>query len=203
MKTFKTFLPVFPGFYNTIFESDYEDQEVNDINNQRSEKGLKPIAFDDCIFNYAEYEKNVSQECTYFIEYELKKLNVITSMKFEALISPKEYNFYNDSINIEVNLTDENIKVIKKYIFDNLDMYKQYLKDNYTSCSGFISFFPNDLEGWQELTNDFNNFDEKSHLLGSILEFICEINNIDQDEMYDNIETINICVDNYDELIDE
>ena len=68
MITFKTFLPVFPGFYSTIFESNGEDQEIDEINNLRTEKGLEPITFDDCDFNYAEYENEVSKECTNFIE---------------------------------------------------------------------------------------------------------------------------------------
>jgi hypothetical protein len=202
MKTFKTFLPIFTGFYYTIFEPDNEDQEINEINNLRNEKGLEPITFDDCNFDYNIYFNEVSKECTDYIEKELKEHNVLNSIKFEALHSPKEYNFHNDSINIEVELSKDNIKIIKKYIFDNLDDYRTYLKENYTSCSGFISFFSNHLDGWQEITKDFNDFSEKMHLLGSVLNFICMIEEIDQNTMYDSIETHSVYASNYNELVE-
>ena len=203
MKTFKTFLPVFNGFYNTIFEADNEDEEIQDINNQRNEKGLESINFEDCDFDYTEYHKQVSIECTEFIEKELKDINVLSSIKFEALYSPKEYNFHTDSINIEVELTEDNIKEIKTFLYDNLDEYKHYLKEQYTSYSGFISFFPNHFEGWLELTKDFNDFSDKCHLLGSVLEFICYINEIDKDSMYDSLQTKSVYATNYSELIEE
>lgn len=203
MKTFKTFLPIFNGFYNTIFEADGEDQEIDTINSERKIKNLPEISFDDCNFNYDEYHKEVSIAVTNYIEKELKDLNFIDSIRFENLYSPKEYNFNNDSINIEIDLTIDNIKEIKKFLYDNLDLYKQYLKDNYTSCSGFISFNPNTLEGWQEITKDFTDYSEKMHYLGSILEFICQENEIDIDSMFESITDVYLSATNYSELIGE
>jgi hypothetical protein len=203
MKTFKTFLPVFTGFYNTIFEADNENSEIDDINMHRRNKNMSEIGFDDCNFNYAEYRKEVSIAVTKYIENELKDIDVLSKIEFEGLYSPKEYNFSNDSINIEVELTEDNIKEIKKYLYDNLDEYKQYLKDNYSSYDGFVSFYPNTFEGWLELTKDFNDFSDKMHLLGSVLEFICQMNEINTDFMYDSLTDINLSATNYSELIGE
>lgn len=201
MKIIKTYLPVFTGFYCTNFEPD-EDNEINDINQNRKDKNLPEIGFDDCNFDYAEYRKEVSIAVTKYIEKELKDLNVLTSIRFEELISPKEYNFANDSINIEIELTEDNIKEIKKFLFDNLDEYKQYLIDNYTSYSGFVSFFPNTFEGWEELTKDFTDYNDKEHYLGSVLEFICQINEINTESMNDSLTNVYLCCTNYDELIE-
>jgi len=203
MKTFKTYLPVFTGFYNTIFQANNEDCEIDDINMHRRNKNMNEISFDDCNFNYVEYHEEISKCVTEYLHNELKEINIVDSIKFEALYSPREYNFHNDSINVEINLTDDNIKTIKKYLYDNIDLYRQYLKDNYTSCSGFISYFPNHLEGWQELTKDFTEYTDKMHVLGSILEFICEMEEINTDTMYDATTDISVCATNYSELIGE
>ena len=204
MKTIKTFLPVFTGFYGTIFEPDGEENEIDDINSQRIAKNLPKINFDDCKFNYDEYRKEVSIGVTNYIEKELKDLNFITAIKFENLCSPKEYNFSNDSINIEVELTADNIKAIKKFLYDNnLNEYKQYLINNYSSYEGFRSFHSNTLEGWKEITNDFTDYSSNMYYLGSILEFICQMNEINTENMYYSITDIYLSATNYSELIGE
>ena len=203
MKTFKTYLPIFTGFYNTLFEPDGEDQEIDDINGQRTAKNLLKISYDDCKFDYDAYHKEVSIAVTNYIEKELKDLNIVSEIKFEALYSPREYNFSNDSINIKIDLSEDNIKEIKKFLYDNLDEYKQYLINNYTSYDGFISFNPNTLEGWQEITKDFNDYSEKEHYLGSVLEFICQMNEINIENMYESLNDVYLSCTNYDELINE
>jgi hypothetical protein len=202
MKTIKTYLPIFSGFYNTIFEANGEDEEIDNINSERKLKNLPPIDYDDCNFDYNEYCRDVSIQCTNYIEKELKELNFISSIQFEALKSPKEYNFANDSINIEIELSEDNIKEIKKFLYNNLDEYKQYLINNYTSYSGFSSSYPNTLQGWQEITKDFNDYTENGHYLGSILEFICQINDINSDTMYDSLSDIYLFCTNYSELFE-
>ena len=202
MKTFKTYLPVFTGFYDTIFESDNEDSEIQDINSQRESKGLKPIDSDDCIFDYAGYHNEVSKECTEYLHNELRLINVVRKIEFEALCSPKEFNFHNDSINVEITLTEDNIKTIKKYLYDNQEDYAIYLHGQYTSYSGFISFFPNTFDGWVELTKDFTDFSEKMHILGSILDFICMTEEINTDMMYDSLNTTSVYASNYMKLVE-
>ena len=202
MKTIKTYLPIFTGFYSTIFEPD-ESNEIDNINYYRKEKKLPEINFDDCNFNYDEYRNEVCITVTAYIENELKDINIVSKIEFEALSSPKEYNFSNDSINIIVHLSDDNIKEIKKFLYDNLDEYKQYLINNYTSCSGFMSFHPNTLEGWQEITKDFNEYGDKGHYLGSVLEFICQMNEINTDSMYESLNDVYLNCSNYNELIQE
>lgn len=202
MKLIKTYLPVFTGFYGTIFEP-CEDSEIDEINSQRKEKNLPEINFDQCTFNYDEYRNNVSIGVCEYIEKELKEINVLTSIKFESLYSPREYNFHNDSINIEIELSDENILNIKKFLYDNIEDFKIFLKDRYTSYSGFISHHPNTVEGWRENTLNFMEYGENEHYLGSVLEFICMINEIDNESMYYSLSDCNISCTNYYELIGE
>lgn len=202
MKTIKTFLPIFTGFYNTIFEPD-TSIEIDNINNQRETKNLSLINFDDCNFDYKSYFNEVCIQVTAYIENELKDINILSKIEFEELSSPKEYNFSNDIINIIVHLSDDNIKKIKKFLYDNLDKYKQYLINNYTSCDGFMSFHPNTFEGWLKITKDFNDYDDNYHYLGSILEFICIMNKINTDSMYESLNDVYLNCINYDKLIEE
>ena len=100
-------------------------------------------------------------------------------------------------------LSDKNIKEIKKWLYDNLDDYKEYLSEQYTSFDGFISFHPNTFDGWLEITKDFNDYSENTHYLGSVLEFICYINEIDNDSMYNSLSSIDIYATNYNELTEQ
>jgi len=198
MKIIKTYLPIFTGFYNTIFEPCNEDSEVDDINNLRESEGLKPIGYDDCQWDYKDYFGRVSEQCAEVIESELKGLGLIESIEYENLYSPKEYNFRNDSINIAIELTEDNIKAIGKYLNENIDPFKVYIKDKYTSCSGFISSYSNNVNDWI----DSDSLEHK-HKLGSILGFILLDNAFDQFELFDQLTDTYICASNYSELTGE
>ena len=60
-KNIETYLPLFTGFYEGIYEPD-EDMEIEYINELRSDKKLKPINYDDCEFNYDDYYLNISSQ---------------------------------------------------------------------------------------------------------------------------------------------
>ena len=100
-KTIETYLPLFPGFYNTIFEP-YEANEIEYINTERKAKGLEPLEYNDFSFDYDGYYKDVAEKCCEYIENELKELGLITELKYQCVSSPKYYNYSNDSIYIEI-----------------------------------------------------------------------------------------------------
>lgn len=191
----KTYLPVFPGFYNTIFEHD-ESNEIDYINQERKEKNLNPIEFDQIEFDYQTQENNISIECCKFIESELSEF--IRSIKFENLYSPKEYNFRNNSINCEIDIK---VNEVKKYIKDNFDLWTQYLKEKYTSYSGFISSYSNDANDYDwNLTKALKH----QHQAGSILEFICEVENITSERMFYCCKSVNLFeYNNWEQLMNE
>jgi hypothetical protein len=194
---FETFLPLFPGFYNTYLESDdAEGYELDYINEQRAENGLEPIEWDKCEFNYNDYRQRVSKEYTNAVEHELKSLGLVNNIEFQKLISPKEYNFSTDSIDVEI---DVNIENLQKYIAENKQKFIEYLKEKYTSCSGFISHYSTDFDVWSEDTDTFTNFDCNGHYLGSILDFVLSNEGIEYD-LDLNGETNYITVTNFDEL---
>ena len=137
-----------------------------------------------------------------FIENQLKELGIVNTIKFQSISSPREYNFVNDSGNIEIELTELNILAIQEYIKTNETNYRQYLADTYTSYDGFISSYSNEVCDWYEYTNDFSDFSGRMHYLGSILEFICKNEGITDDMMYNFLEIYNseYCIDRKDQV---
>jgi hypothetical protein len=202
MRKFETYLPVFPGFYGTWFESTGEDLEIEDINRQREEKKLAPLQFDDLDFDYEDYRLTVSKECTDAIETALQSIiNGSIKVNFQKLVSPKQYNFVNDSVNIEVELDDEAMKSILDILAENKDAFKKHIVGRYTSCSGFISSHSNDSNKWLETLKTWDK-ELLSHKLGAVLDFILQnVDGYDEESLYYSIETRNVYVKNYDELL--
>ena len=57
-----TWLPVFPGFYSTIFGCDSEaDNEIYNINGERGELGLPDIDYDSVNFDYDSYHNEIAE----------------------------------------------------------------------------------------------------------------------------------------------
>jgi hypothetical protein len=200
----ETYLPLFSGFYGTFFEPDYSDY--------LNEKGLTD---EDIEFNNTDYELDVVKYFAYFVE---QNIPFVKSVKVQNIVSPKYYNFSNDSVNVEIDL---NTKELKAYIKANALELNKYLKENYTSCSGFISRYPNSFEGWKEATNNWTKLE--NHYLGSLLNFYLQNEGIFELSAYYYVEEniyigeyiteltkevkelyyddkVKICIDNFDKL---
>lgn len=199
-KNIATFLPVFTGFYGTIFEPD-ETNEIEYINEQREAAGMSAITYDECEFDYSDYHERVSKGAVNYVENELNHvfINQI-EIVFEELISPKFYNFSNDSVNVQIKVTTAFLKELKEYLNTNKEAFALYIKDRYTSCSGFISSYSNQVETW--LGEYWKELETKAHILGSILEFVCRNEEITDWGMMDRIsgDAYLNCI-NYGELI--
>lgn len=168
METHKinSWLPVFPGFYNTIFEPDCEDE----INHWREETENPNLDYYDLEWDYKEYENKIAIQACEFIESQLSHLFDI-KIEMEEISSPREYNFYNDSINCIYTLSEDDLKSIHAYLIDNIEEFKDYLL-RYKSCSGFISYYSHYVNDW--LMDYWQQIKEHPHYLGSILEFIMQ-----------------------------
>lgn len=191
----KTWLPIFPGFYNTIFEPEEKD-EIESLNETRNENGLAPLTwneYDQIGFNYADYRNEVGKSCTAVVCNELLLLGFINSYEFEAIDSPKEYNFRNDNISISVGYNKTNAKNLYKYVKANIESFTAHVKKHCSSYDGFISFHSNLASDWLFDTNNFQNFGD-TYKLGFVLEWAlkCHLLEIDSeligvDWLYNNI----------------
>ncbi len=182
MRTTKieTWCPLFPGFYNTLYDLDtdkvLEGYNENDDwhHEERKEKGYsldEEIEYDDLEIDNEGYEKALAKIFVEFVEKKLKPY--VVKINLQNVSSPKQYNYENDSINIEVEI---DLEAIKKF-FENKEVLKSYstfLKAIYTSCDGFISSYSNDVDVWLEDIKRLPDIENIEHKMGSILEFILE-----------------------------
>lgn len=63
---------------------------------------------------------------------------------FDILESPKYYNYKTDRIHADIS--EEEVERI--YNETGTETLKKVIKENFTSCSGFISHYPNTLDRW-------------------------------------------------------
>lgn len=167
-KLIESFLPVFTGFYSTIFEAS-EDNIIE-----------SPYKWDDYEFDYAGYHIAMAKACVNAIEKELKPLNI--KVTYQSLSSPKYYNFTNDSINVRYRLGKDSANLLNEYLLKNYDAFTIYIKDHFTSYDGFMSWYSNNVSDWLN-TKEYTN--EKLHLtFGTMLEFYFENEGYNQEDLY-------------------
>ena len=198
MKTIETFLPIFTGFYNTVFEPNNENDVIHDINLNRKDKKLKEITYDDCEWDYETYRNEVVENCCNEIETQLQEgLGTGLNVKFQKLISPKYYNYSNDSINVEITLDNEAIKNLQTFLLENFEDFEAYIDMNYSSYDGFISAHSNDATTW--VFEYFSQMETNGHYLGAILQFVLE-GYYNTDDLFEAIGNPSVHCTNYTEL---
>ena len=135
----------------------------------------------DCI-DYPAYRQAMAKEITDSICYELMGQGLITKWEFQDMVSPRTYNFRNDSIDIEVTADINHLIGLCKKHPD----FEQYIKDRYTSYDGFSSSYTNDPDLWLEDIDDCN----QNHKIGGMLQFLIDYNS---DTLYEVCSEICIC----------
>jgi hypothetical protein len=187
-----TWLPCFPGFYNTIFDPDF-DQEIYYLT---KESGELPEDTDagDLLYGWdnASYERAVVEAiCKSLINRRNRYLPDdcgIIGCRLERVVNPKEYNFTNDSANVEFEIDMALFAPwLRKYLLDHEVEWAKHLRSRYTSRDGFMSYYSNNPEHWhhciEAMLNGIELDDggvyhrrvvEPDHLLGRLLEFILE-----------------------------
>ena len=184
MKTIKTFLPQFTGFYSTLFE-DIIDSEVDYILEEE-----ETYTTDNVEFDYKTFKEDISKQCVGVFEDAFNRdMHTKLSVSFESLFSPKFYNFENDSINVAISLSQDDFDTVISAIKENKTEISEQLKEKYSSRDGFSSFHSTDLDEWiEDLTLEFENEEDCSHKWGAILEILCDVLDIiDEEEMVDKV----------------
>ena len=165
----QTFLPVFNGFYNTLFE-DILDNATDNAIEWCNEDNKNSLNYDNFDFDFITLQSEICKDAVSKIEEKLNEIGINCSIKYDTLISPREYNFINDSINIEINF--KKFSRVIEILEQNFDSFTQYIKDNYTSRDGFISSHSSYASDWMEdLKNDTEN---EAHKVGAVLDFILQ-----------------------------
>jgi hypothetical protein len=186
-KAIDTWLPLFRGFYNTIWDGDAELTEYcNEYN----------VDSDDVEVDWHRFRRDVATTLVSEMEQDLIGMGFIESMVFQKIISPRYYNYDNDSIDVSIV---PNVDAISKYIVSNINEFDAYVKKRYTSYDGFTSFRFNSAVEWANDTIDFTMLDKDGHTLGCLLDFILTNEDVEDDEYLSRV-NMNMYFDEYCEV---
>lgn len=165
----QTFLPVFNGFYNTLFEDLIDNATEFAIDNY-NEQNNTLLNYDDFNFNYNLIMSEICKDAVIKIEEKLNEIGINCSIIYENLVSPRGYNFSNNSINIVIIF--KKFSQVIEILEQNFDLFTQFIKYDYTSRDGFISSFSSYASDWMEdLIEDAEN---ETHKVGAVLDFILQ-----------------------------
>mgnify|MGYP003412251339 FL=1 len=137
-----TTLPIFSGFNSTKFSELVDNYcEFNfDPSNDFEEDGYSIFSFEQYNEARIKISKDIIDDIYRFIPESLK-----CKIIFKDLIMPRDYNFLNDEIRVDISLDyDELLNLLKK---NNLS-FKEYIFKNFSNRSGFISYVSNDSSEW-------------------------------------------------------
>ena len=182
LQKFATVLPVFTGFYNTIFElctyASFLENEIEAMEEGQTKKELEKEL--DTLDYRQDYEKTAQRIFEAFTEN--FEINFIKKWEYEKLNSPREYNYRNDSIYCQIEVDIEEMKKWYKSI-KLTKKFDSFLKENFTSYDGFSSSFDNFVydsfgrrsEDWKEVTEKNIHF---------ILDFLFPSNEENIEKLY-------------------
>lgn len=184
----KSYLPVFTGFYNGLFATDYMLENAIDMYNNEHDTDFTYIDY-----NSEEFKKDFGKLATEKVQDALKvvlKSNKehVFNLEFESVWSPNAYNYATDEVQITVNFDDNFLEVVKTYLTNNKESFGSYLERRYgdglRGCTYWMfneskdpNFWINELlnvQGWKENKIDFS----------AVLDFILKNENYNADSLY-------------------
>ena len=165
----------FPGFYESWYseaidheeesfaENEAEYRQVEDgvpVEQRLSAREICDILFDVTDYSLC-YRKIAEDYVSAFSVYIDQELGITLPLEFENMASPKFYNFETDRIFAYMPV--EKISYLREMV-DGLH-YRKVIEDRHTSRSGFISYYPADLEYYLEKDDDEFDHNELETLL--------------------------------------
>jgi hypothetical protein len=156
-----TFLPIFSGFHDTLWDLDLEDI---------TEDG-EEIEVDWGKVKSAEYRDDVAKSACKILPKYFPK-GMIFDCEFEEVVMSKDLYRNPDSIYCTINV---NIYELRDYLYEHQEAFQQFLTDKFTSRDGFASFVSNKFEDWKSETKDFTDWlCVKPGRIGYTLQFVID-----------------------------
>lgn len=160
--TIDSYAPEFAGFYNTNYEWDddylYEflSEDYGDINDASEDYWE--------FMDNRMYMSEVSKEYVYQLNWELQYYKILKEIHFEyeAVVSPREYNFTTDSINCQLTFKKgrRTQKKILSYLRSHWSEFDEWCHEKYSSYDGFWSFLPNTAKGFMKMLKSGERHDQ-------------------------------------------
>lgn len=139
----------FAGFYNSKYSGELDHVQERFVEYEvEKNPGLNPDIPNEALWKSADYGKAFDYIARYyalaFNEYLEREYELDLDLKFESMQSPREYNFETDRIFCEIS--EENVRKLRSAVSD--PALHKAIKERFTSRSGFISRYPNNLSRW-------------------------------------------------------
>lgn len=155
--TMEAILPFFPGFYNSVLD-DLVDREIE----MRMEN--EEMTWEDCD-KLCDYQAAFLAITQAWVDAFAKETGI--AVKYKTVESPKFYNFTTDRCVVEITL--EEMTRVRK-IAEESGLMQKVLDRHFKSRDGFMSFYSNDLEEWNELeTENLDHNEAMAYLEAAIL----------------------------------
>ena len=127
---------LFAGFYDSILHNYDLESEITEYKADNS-----GVEYE--ISDWAAYQNSIAENCTDWLFNHLPNHDIIKSMKYKELWSPREYNFMTDRLTIDCDI---DLDGLKNYCLQaNRELFGKYLYENWSSRDGFTSFIPNNV----------------------------------------------------------
>ena len=187
-------LPIFPGFYESLFDPRYIEDDANEIlvdDEHPEEWDMTPEIT-------KKYKQLVAQAVTSKMELRVNGfLSTEFSFNFIEIWSLKEHNFTTDKIFVDVHFEQTDFDKLVQYLHKNKEKFEQYVKETFTSRSGFISFHSNDVNVWfDEYIPRILTFEDCFYLY-PLFEFVCENEDYTVPRLYENVNVLNLFMDSF------
>ena len=134
-------LQSFAGFYDSIWEPDTEIYYECERTGQEEDV--------DFTFDYKQYKNDICEAYTEVWESWMQEfISEDIELEFVEVVSPRYYNFENDSCRVKIRLTQAAEDAIIAKIGKHRDQIATWIKENHTSYDGFSSNLSNDIDQW-------------------------------------------------------
>lgn len=142
MQTKETVVPFFPGFYESELSwmIDREEEYYLEENDKTWEE----------IQDEVDYHRGYLAISQAWLDAFCDEVGI--SLKYKEVDSPREYNFTTDRLVAEIEMGE--LERIRKIVDSDWETLSRVIKENFTSRSGFVSFYSNDIDEWMEKDTD-------------------------------------------------
>lgn len=178
-------LPMFPGFYSSMLDSeiDYtEEREAENFAEKDEEENenfpLESSDYSELIFDAMDYgavHQTLARDwCASFAHRFKRETGIEFAYEFEEMTSPREYNFTTDKVFVKV--APRTLRAILRATPE--EALREAIEERHSSRSGFISFYSNDYDEWRE--QGLTNWDY--HQWGTVISAYCTAHGFDADD---------------------
>lgn len=143
-------------------------------------------------YDHKKYTKDLASIISEFIEYEIILNNdelkkYITKVSFNGNVNnPRFYNYSTDTFELDLNINKKELTKRFNYLLKNeKELLEEVIKSNFASYSGFISFFPEKLDEYIELS-ELKDINSVEKILALVFRVELELN-FDENELIESL----------------